>query len=332
MNVSLERAIRLHDRQPVRDRMREDVLRGLRRNPKRLPSKYFYDARGSELFERICEQPEYYLTRVELAILREHIGEIADAIGPEALLMEYGSGSGLKTRLLLRHLQSPVAYVPVEIAREALLESISSLAGEFPDVEMLPVRADFTQPLALPRPSRRARRTVIFFPGSTIGNFEAGEAVKLLRQVHAQIGRDGAALIGVDLKKDRAALEAAYNDAAGVTAEFTLNLLARCNRELGADFDLAAFRHRARWNALAGRIETHILSLCGQSVRIGNETFRFDAGEAMLVEYSCKYSPGDFARLAARAGLRVGRIWTDPQSRFSLQWLENDGVPRPGGV
>jgi dimethylhistidine N-methyltransferase len=324
MNVSLQRAIRLHDRQPVADRMREDVLHGLRHLPKRLPSKYFYDARGSELFERICEQPEYYLTRVELAILREHIGEIADAIGPDALLMEYGSGSGLKTRLLLRHLRSPAAYVPVEIAREALLASMDELAAEFPDIEMLPVCADFTQPHASPRPERPARRTVAFFPGSTIGNFDTDDAVQLLRRLRARIGPGGAALIGVDLKKDRAELEAAYNDAAGVTADFTLNLLARCNRELHADFELSAFRHRAHWNALAGRIETHIISLRKQTVRIGNDVFPFEEGEAMLVEYSCKYSPEEFARLAARAGLRVSRIWTDPQSRFSLQWLEVD--------
>jgi len=326
MSASPQRAIRLHHDQPVRNRMREDVLHGLRQPHKWLPSKYFYDARGSELFELICEQPEYYLTRVELAILRDHIGEIADAVGPNALLMEYGSGSGVKTRLLLHHLRDPVAYVPVEIAREALLESIGALAEEFPDIELLPVCADFTAPLALPCPLQHARRTVAFFPGSTIGNFETEDAVKLLRQMRAQIGRDGAALVGVDLKKDPAALEAAYNDAAGVTAEFTLNLLARCNRELGADFDLAAFRHRARWNALAGRIETHVLSARRQSVRIDGETFRFDADEPMLVEYSCKYSPLDFARLAGRAGLRVRGMWTDPQSRFSLQWLEDDAL------
>ncbi|HEX6614492.1 MAG TPA: L-histidine N(alpha)-methyltransferase [Rhodanobacteraceae bacterium] len=324
MSASPQRAIRLHDHQPVGDRMLADVLQGLRRNPKRLPCKYFYDACGSELFERICEQPEYYLTRVELAILREHIGEIADAIGPDALLMEYGSGSGLKTRFLLRHLDRPVAYMPVEISRAALLESIRSLAGEFAEIEMLPVCADFSGPLALPQPLRPARRRILFFPGSTIGNFETDEAVELLRRMHAQIGRDGAALIGVDLKKDPSELEAAYNDAAGVTAAFTLNLLARCNREIGADFDPAAFRHRARWNALAGRIETHVLSARRQDVRIGGEKFRFEACEAMLVEYSCKYSPEDFARLAARAGLRVGRVWTDRQSRFSLQWLESD--------
>lgn len=323
MNVSLQREICLRER-PMRNRMREDVLQGLRLPHKRLPSKYFYDARGSVLFERICEQPEYYLTRAELAILREHVDEIAEAIGPDALLMEYGSGSGLKTRLLLRCLRSPVAYVPVEIARAALLESIGMLAEDFPDIELLPVCADFVEPLVLPEPSRQARRIVAFFPGSTIGNFDHDEAVRLLRQMRSQIGRDGVALIGVDLKKDRAELEAAYNDLAGVTADFTLNLLVRCNRELGADFDLDGFRHRARWNPLAGRIETHLLSCREQRVRIGDEIFCFGAGEAMLVEYSCKYSPDDFARLAARAGMRVARAWNDTQTRFSLQWLESD--------
>lgn len=327
MNVTgLQRAIQLHDRQRVDNRMRQDVLDGLRRRHKRLPSKYFYDARGSELFENICDQPEYYLTRVELETLRAHVDEMAQAIGPAALLVEYGSGSGLKTRLLLREMQSPVAYVPVEIARDALLASVGALAIEFPDIEMLPVCADFTQPLALPLPLRHPRRSVVFFPGSTIGNFEHDEAVNLLRQMRTQIGRRGAVLIGVDLKKDPTELEAAYNDAAGVTGEFTLNLLARCNRELGADFDLDSFQHRARWNALASRIETHLLSTRRQIVRIGGEVFRFEAGEAMLVEYSCKYSPGGFARLAARAGLRASRMWTDPQARFSLQWLENDAL------
>ncbi|HXS73448.1 MAG TPA: L-histidine N(alpha)-methyltransferase [Rhodanobacteraceae bacterium] len=321
--VGLQRAIRLHDRRALRDQMRVDVLRGLRQQPKRLPSKYFYDARGSELFEAICEQPEYYLTRVELAILRERLGEITGALGPDVLLVEYGSGSGLKTRMLLRHLRSATAYVPVEIARDALLASVAALADEFPRIEMLPVCADFTEPLVLPRPLRHASRTVVYFPGSTIGNFETDEALQLLRRMRAEMGPDGVALVGVDLKKDPAILEAAYNDAAGVTAAFTLNLLARCNRELAADFDLGAFGHRARYNALAGRIETHLVSTREQGVRIGRETFRFEAQEAMLVEYSCKYSLDDFARLAARAGLRVVRAWTDAQQRFSLQWLES---------
>lgn len=303
-------------------KMRADVLGGLRANPRRLPSKYFYDARGSELFEHICEQPEYTLTRDELEIMRADAHHIAAALGPDVLLIEYGSGSGLKTGLLLRHMRSPVAYVPVEIARDALLASVARLAAEFPSVEMLPVCADFTQAFARPHPRRTAARTVVYFPGSTLGNFKSSEAVRLLRQMRAQIGDDGAALVGIDLKKDRATLEAAYNDAAGVTAEFTLNMLARFNRELAADFDLSGFSHRARWNAMAGRIETHLVSTRAQSVRVGGTVFRFELGEAMLVEYSCKYAPEEIAALAARAGLRVARTWADFRRRFNLLLLE----------
>jgi dimethylhistidine N-methyltransferase len=323
MNATVPlRAPQLHDRQPALAEMRADVLRGLAQKPKRLPSKYFYDARGSELFDSICKQPEYTLTRDELAIMREHARDIADALGPQVLLVEYGIGSGLKTRLLLKRLREPVAYVPVEIAREALLSSVAELATEFPEIEILPVCADFTRPIVLPRPRRSPGRTVVYFPGSTLGNLETRTAVRLLRKMRAEIGTDGAALIGIDLKKDRAALEAAYNDAAGVTAEFTLNMLARFNRELGADFDLRAFRHRARWNALAGRIETHLVSTRAQMVRVAGHTFRFEAGEAMLVEYSCKYTPEEFATLAARAGLRVMPTWEDMRQRFSVQLLE----------
>ncbi len=302
--------------------MRTDVLRGLASKPKRLPSKYFYDARGSELFEQICAQPEYTLTRDELAIMRVHAHEIAAALGANVRLVEYGSGSGLKTRLLLRHLQTPAAYVPVEIARDALRASVAKLASEFPQIEMLPMCADFTQPVALPRAGRSAQRTVIYFPGSTLGNFDAHDSVRLLKQMRAEVGEGGAALIGIDLKRDRVTLEAAYNDAAGVTARFTLNMLARFNRELGANFDLSAFRHRARWNALAGRIETHLVSARAQSVRVANHTFHFEIDEAMLVEYSCKYSLEEFSALAARADLRVTRSWSDAQSRFSVVLLQ----------
>lgn len=317
----------LHNLQPDRNDMFDAVLAGLQRTPKRLAPKYFYDAIGSQLFERICEQPEYYLTRTELAIMRTHIDAIAAAIGADAMLVEYGSGSGLKTRLLLRHLITPVAYVPVEISPSALQSSVASLSREFPDIPILPVCADFTEPVALPRPLRRPRRKIVYFPGSTIGNFEPNDALKLLRQMRAEMGPNGAVLIGVDLHKDAATLEAAYNDAAGVTAAFTLNMLARFNRELDADFDVAAFRHRARYNTLAGRIQTHIVSACEQDVHIGGKVIHFGEGEAMLVEYSCKYLLAEFAQLAQRAGLAVARVWCDDERKFSVQLLVDVTAP-----
>jgi dimethylhistidine N-methyltransferase len=298
-----------------------DVQHGLRQPQKRLASKYFYDARGSQLFEDICAQPEYYLTRVELELMREHVDAIAAVLGPDALLIEYGSGSGLKTELLLERMQRPSAYAPVEIARDALDASIGRLAARFPRIEMLPVCADFTRGVVAPRPSRPPSRTLVYFPGSTLGNFDTHEAIALLRQMRSQIGIRGGALVGIDLKKDVAIIEAAYNDAAGVTARFTLNLLVRLNRELGAEFNLRQFRHRAVYNALAGRIETHIVSLAAQDVRIAGEVFRFDLHEAMLVEYSCKYSLEDFARLAQKAQLRVEQHWTDARQQFAVVCL-----------
>ncbi|MEO7050227.1 MAG: L-histidine N(alpha)-methyltransferase [Rhodanobacter sp.] len=298
-----------------------DVGRGLRLKPKQLSSKYFYDARGSELFEQICEQPEYYLARAELEIMRTHATDIAAMLGPDVLLIEYGSGSGLKTRLLLEQLRTPVAYVPVEASPSALAASLVWLAPLFPHVQMLPLCADFTADFCLPIPARQVKSTIVYFPGSTLGNFDKAGAVGLLRKMRTQIGATGAVLIGVDLKKDRTAIEAAYNDNAGVTAEFTLNMLARFNRELGANFELAKFRHRARYNVLAGRIETHIVSRCAQQVIVCGERFHFAPDEAMLVEYSCKYSPEECARIAARAGLHVEGTWTDALARFSVQCL-----------
>jgi dimethylhistidine N-methyltransferase len=321
--TKLELARQLVDTESARSELLADVRHGFRQHPKRLSSKYFYDARGSQLFEDICEQPEYYLTRTELALMREHVGSIAAALGPDVLLVEYGSGSGLKTELLLGKLERTVAYAPVEISLDALDASVRRLATRYPRIEMLPVCADFTRGVVAPGPKRQPSRTVVYFPGSTLGNFDTHDAVALLKQMRAQIGARGAALIGIDLKKDPAIIEAAYNDAAGVTAEFTLNLLLRLNRELGADFDVGNFRHRAVYNVLAGRIETHIVSVAAQDVQIAGEKFRFDAREAMLVEYSCKYSLGDFAKLASKAGLRVSQHWTDAREQFAVVYLES---------
>lgn len=317
--------IRDDDRRPPDNEMLEIVLRGLRSSPKRLPSWLFYDARGSQLFESICEQPEYYLTRCEIALMEVHGADIASAMGPDVRLVEYGSGHAIKTDILLQYLTSPVSYVPVEISPEPLRQSVQRLEQRFPDVPMQPLAADFTRSLRLPISPRAARRTVIYFPGSTIGNFEAAEAATLLRKMRGEMGESGGILIGVDLKKDAALLEAAYNDAAGVTAEFTLNMLAHLNREVGSDFDLGRYRHRARYNPMAGRIETHIVSTEPQNVRVGRQQIRFRENEAMQVEYSCKYSLEDFAALARRAGLEVKQVWLDPQQMFSVQYLVRAG-------
>jgi dimethylhistidine N-methyltransferase len=313
--------VRLTDLQPTPDDILGDVLAGLSATPKRLPSKYFYDRRGSELFEQITRQPEYYLTRVEIALLEARGAEIAAAVGPRAHVVEYGSGSGRKTRILLDALEDPVAYTPIEISRSALLASVERLDREFGDVEVLPVCADFTQPVPLPRPTREADHVLVFFPGSTLGNFTQDEARRLLRAMHQTMGERGGALLGIDLQKDPALLEAAYNDAAGVTAAFTLNLLARLNRDVGSDFDLDAFEHRARYSAERGRIETFLVSRRAQAVHVGDRAFAFAQGEAMQVEYSHKYTDAGFAALAAEAGLRVAHAWSDPSDGFGLRLL-----------
>lgn len=313
--------IRDDDRSPPSAELLQVVQRGLHATPKRLPSWLFYDELGSQLFEDICAQPEYYLTRVEIALMTEHARSIAQAVGPDVRLVEYGSGNAIKTPILLEHLSHPVAYVPVEISPEPLRLSTQRLDKRFPDLTLQPLCADFTKALRLPIPPRAPRRTVIYFPGSTIGNFDAAEAATLLRKMRGEMGDNGAVLIGVDLKKDPAVLEAAYNDAAGITAEFTLNMLTHINREVGSNFDLSQFHHRARYNPMAGRIETFIVSACDQQVKVGRQQVRFGDEEAMQVEYSCKYSLEDFAALAGRAGLTVKQVWTDAENLFSLQLL-----------
>ena len=309
------------ERRPPLNEILAVAEHGLALKPKRLPSWLFYDERGSALFEEICEQPEYYLTRCEIALMGEHAGSIADSLGTEIRLVEYGSGSGVKTRMLLRHLDQSVCYVPVEISPEPLRASVRRLAAEFPQVPVQPLYADFTKPLRLPIPPRAPRRTVLYFPGSTIGNFEARDAALLLRKMRTEMGDAGGILIGVDLKKDPAVIEMAYNDQAGVTGRFTLNMLARLNREIGSNFELSAFAHRARYNPMAGRIETQIISRHEQQVEIGHRKVRFGPDEAIQVEYSCKYSLDEFAALAGKAGLAVMRVWTDPQQMFSVQYL-----------
>jgi L-histidine Nalpha-methyltransferase len=300
------------------DSFREDVIEGLSQPRKALPPKYFYDAEGSRLFDRICRLPEYYPTRAELALTRAHLAEIARFAGRGCELVEYGSGASLKTRLLIGALR-PAAYVPVDISRSALAGAARRLAREFAWLHIFAVVGDFSQPLRLPVFRARAgRRRVVYFPGSTIGNLGLQEAQAFLSMSRAQVGAGGAMLIGVDLKKDARLLHAAYNDARGVTARFNLNLLRRVNRELGADFDLRRFAHYAFYNAGAARIEMHLVSLARQSVRLGRHRFAFERGETIHTENSYKYSVAEFRALAAESGFRSARAWQDAQGRFAL--------------
>lgn len=321
MKISQALSVTLHDYVARAGDMRTEILGGLAASPKTLPAKYFYDERGSKLFDAICELPEYYLTRTELAIMQASAADMANMLGPRVLLVEPGSGTSAKTRLLLDKLHWPCAYVPVDISREHLVIAADRLNRHYPALEVLPVHADFSQPFALPMPHLPAACTVIYFPGSTIGNFEPDAAVALLKQLQLLAGRKGALLIGVDLNKDRSVLEAAYNDAAGVTAAFNLNLLERINRELHADFNPQRFQHHAPYNQAEGRIEMHLVSLSNQIVHIGENTVRFRADEAIVTEYSYKHTLPGFAALAAQAGWKVCRVWADEQRWFSVQYL-----------
>jgi len=306
----------------VNDRMRRDVLEALGRRPMReLPTQYLYDARGSALFDRICELPEYYPTRTELAIMERDVQAMARGVGERALIIEYGSGSGIKTRRLLEALQRPAGCVLVDISREHLLRSAARLADELPHVEVLPVVADFTAPFAVPRPHGKVRRRVVYFPGSTIGNFLPEQASRLMQQMAAQVEAGGGLLIGTDLRKDPAMLEAAYDDAQGVTAAFNKNLLRRINRELGADFDLRAFEHRAIYDQERGRIEMHLVSQETQAVRVAGRRFELGAGEAIRTEYSHKYTIDGFHELAGEAGWRPEEVWMDEKAWFAVHLL-----------
>ena len=313
--------VRLLDLHPPKGDFADDVLHGLAAANKSLSPKYFYDLRGSRLFDRITELPEYYPTRTELAIMESVMPDIAEQVGPEVSVIEFGSGSGLKTRRLLAGLNDPVSYVPVEISCEHLMAAARLLAAEFPHIEVLPVCADFTQPFDLPDPERMPLRNLVYFPGSTIGNFSHDDALQLLKVMHAEARPGGALLIGVDLRKDPEILRRAYNDEAGVTAEFNLNLLRRINRELGADFNLDHFSHTAIWNDSESRIEMHLISEKDQSVTVSGTTISFAAGESMLTEYSHKYDETMFARMAGEAGFEVQFVWKDPENLFSIQLL-----------
>jgi dimethylhistidine N-methyltransferase len=300
---------------------RRDVLAGFSRLPKSLPCKYLYDEEGARLFEAICQLPEYYPTRTEMAILQQNINAIAAIIGPRANLVDLGSGSGQKTRLLLDHLEQPASYCPVDVAHQQLLECSSQLISEYPGLAVEPVCADYTAPFRLPALPPGSGPITLFFPGSTIGNFEPAEAVSFLRRMAGLCGEDGGLLIGVDLKKSSQVLNPAYNDSQGVTARFNLNLLARANRELHAGFVLPQFRHHAFYHESAGRIEMHLVSRRLQCVPVDGTAFTFARGESIVTEHSYKYTIGQFRDLAARASLEVTRCWTDDRRWFSVQYL-----------
>ena len=298
-----------------------DVMRGFRRTRKRLPSKYLYDEVGSHLFNKICTLPEYYLTRTEMAIMRQYSAAMVGEFGRGVLLVEYGSGNSTKTRSLLDHLSAPACYVPVDISREYLETSAARLGRAYRHIEILPVCADFTKPFPLPKSCEKPSRVVVYFPGSTIGNFEPAEVARLLRQIGQACGVGGALLIGVDLKKDAATIEAAYNDAQGVTAEFNLNLLRRINRELGADFHLERFRHRAVYNPREGRVELGLVSRCRHTVRIEDRHFHFECGEEIRTESSYKYTVEQFCATAALAGFTLRNEWSDAGRKFAVLYF-----------
>lgn len=310
------------DRQSAGDHgFRQAFLDGMRADPKRVPCKYFYDARGSGLFDRICLLPEYYQTRAELSILADRSNEIASAIGGNVELIEFGAGALTKVRLLLDALSSPLAYIPIDISGEYLAQVCASLARDYPELRLCPVIADFTGSYALPLPTTGSQGRVGFFPGSTIGNFNHSEAISFLRTVR-KIVRGGGLLIGADLVKDPAILHAAYNDSQGVTEAFNKNLLLRANRELRADFDLDAFAHYAFYDPVAMRVEMHLVSTKDQTVRVGDSAFSFSQGESIHTENSHKYTLEAFRALAEEAGFVTADVWCDRDSLFSVHWLK----------
>ncbi len=298
----------------------KDLLAALQQTPRSIAPKYFYDQEGSRLFDQICELPEYYPTRTELSILRERAPEIAAHMGPNAELVEFGAGSLTKVRLLLDAMQSPSRYVPIDISGEHLAGAASALKADYPNLQVLPVVADYTQPFKLPSLDQALGQRVGFFPGSTVGNFTPAEAVEFFRMA-ATVLLGGALIVGADLIKDPSVLHAAYSDAQGVTAAFNLNLLARANRELGADFDLTRWAHSAFYNAPLQRIEMHLMSCARQTVQVQGQTFNFEEGETLHTENSYKFTIDGLRALAMQGGFTPGPVWTDADKRFSLHWL-----------
>ena len=298
-----------------------DVIEGLSQNPKTLKPKYFYDNRGAQLFTEICTTPEYYPTRTEIKILNQNAEDIASQIGDNTALIEYGSGALEKIKILLNFLNEPVGLIPVDISEDQLFASAKNLENLYPDLEILPVAADFTKPIPIPEFSHPPKRYVAFFPGSTIGNFEPDLAIQFLEGVTKTIGLDGLLLIGFDLKKDIETLLAAYDDQRGITSSFNKNLLSRINDELGGNFNLDTFEHVARYNENKGRIEMHLKSTTAQTVSINKELFEFLEGETIHTENCYKFTKESFTAMSSKAGLYPVKTWTDDQNLFAVMLL-----------
>jgi dimethylhistidine N-methyltransferase len=313
--------LQLEKFEPEKESLVNEVISGLGKDQKQLPCKLFYDKTGSALFDEICRLEEYYPTRTEIGIMEENIADICSLLGKNCLLVELGSGSSIKIRLLLDNLIKPSGYVPIDISEEHLMESVKTLAGDYPGLRIMPVHADYTQPLSLPRFDFPFSRTVFFYPGSTIGNFTPESAGAFLKRIAKRAGRGSGLLIGVDLVKDLKTLEDAYNDAKGVTADFNLNILRRLNREIGADFDTAKWKHKAFFNTRESRIEMHLESVTNQRVSVDGASFRFRKDETILTEYSYKYTIEGFRELVSDF-YSVEKVWTDRENKFSVQYLK----------
>lgn len=299
-------------------RFRTEVLAGLKKPRKQLPSKYFYDEWGSELFDRITDLDEYYVSRAETELMQMHIDEISHSIGENALLIEYGSGSSTKTRILLSNIRNLAGYVPIDISREYLLKTADNIREEYPVLDVYPLVADYSSMFEIPYIDADVDKRVVYFPGSSIGNFDPIPAQQFLERVAHICGPHGTLLIGIDLKKEATTLHRAYNDSEGVTAAFNINLLTRINRELGANFDIDAFEHYAFYNPDKGRVEMHLISSCHQTVTIGNTSILFRKGESIWTENSYKYNVDEFGELASMAGFSLDHAWYDSQERFAL--------------
>ncbi len=319
MTPPLTERLLFHDMEPEQSCFHIDIIDGLSSKPRNIPPKYFYDEHGSHLFDAICETPEYYPTRTEIAIIKDNLDEICTHLGKECVLIEPGSGASKKVRLLLDTLE-PHTYIPLDISSDYLYSVALDLVTEYPKLKVIAACIDFTAPIKLPEYPVHKRR-VAFFPGSSIGNFEPEEAVVFLKNLRALVQANGGLLIGVDLKKDPDILNNAYNDKQGITAQFNLNMLAHINRKLNADFDFDCFEHKAFYNESLGRVEMHLLCKNSQSVTIGDNVFDIELGETIHTENSYKYSSAEFSALAKRAGFQNKKTWIDENELFSIHYL-----------